>query len=88
MKRSVLRSILCTLILSAFVLNGRVAIAWGVYAAPESFLVNPQGIIVYKQVGEITPDIWREQFMARIDAAGPSAGGGSQQPAGGAVAGG
>ena len=68
--------------------NGRVAIAWGVYAAPESFLVNPQGIIVYKQIGEITPDIWREQFMARIDAAGPGAGDGSQPAAGGAVAGG
>lgn len=50
--------------------NGRVAIDWGVYAAPESFLVNPQGIIVYKEVGEITPDIWREQFLSRIDAAG------------------
>jgi cytochrome c biogenesis protein CcmG/thiol:disulfide interchange protein DsbE len=50
--------------------NGRVAIAWGVYAAPESFLINPQGVIVYKQVGEITPAIWREQFLSRIDAAG------------------
>jgi cytochrome c biogenesis protein CcmG/thiol:disulfide interchange protein DsbE len=54
--------------------DGHVAIDWGVSAAPESFLVNPQGVIVYKQVGEITPDIWREQFLARIDApagAGP-----------------
>jgi cytochrome c biogenesis protein CcmG/thiol:disulfide interchange protein DsbE len=50
--------------------DGHVAIDWGVSAAPESFLVNPQGIIVYKQVGEITPDVWREQFLARIDAAG------------------
>ncbi|HEY7928845.1 MAG TPA: DsbE family thiol:disulfide interchange protein [Steroidobacteraceae bacterium] len=50
--------------------NGRVAIDWGVYAAPESFLINPQGVIVYKEVGEITPEIWREQFLSRIDAAG------------------
>jgi len=49
--------------------NGRVAIDWGVYGAPESFLINPQGMIVYKQIGEITPQIWREEFLARIDAA-------------------
>ncbi|HEX4051860.1 MAG TPA: DsbE family thiol:disulfide interchange protein [Steroidobacteraceae bacterium] len=49
--------------------NGVVAIDWGVYGAPESFLVNPQGVIVYKEVGEITPDVWREQFLTRIDAA-------------------
>ncbi|HTT06879.1 MAG TPA: DsbE family thiol:disulfide interchange protein [Steroidobacteraceae bacterium] len=53
--------------------NGRVAIDWGVYAAPESFLINPQGVIVYKEVGEITPDIWREQFLSRINAAGGAA---------------
>jgi cytochrome c biogenesis protein CcmG, thiol:disulfide interchange protein DsbE len=52
--------------------NGQVAIAWGVYGAPESFLVNPSGVVVYKQVGEITPDVWREQFLARINAAGPA----------------
>lgn len=53
--------------------QGQVAIAWGVYGAPESFLVNPQGIVVYKEVGEITPEIWRDQFLARIDANDPQA---------------
>ncbi len=53
--------------------RGQVAIAWGVYGAPESFLVNPQGIVVYKEVGEITPEIWRDQFLARIDANDPQA---------------
>jgi len=53
--------------------EGQVAIAWGVYGAPESFLVNPQGIVVYKQVGEITPQVWRDQFLARIDANDPQA---------------
>jgi cytochrome c biogenesis protein CcmG/thiol:disulfide interchange protein DsbE len=66
--------------------NGRVAIDWGVYGAPESFLINPQGVVVYKQVGEITPDIWRDQFLARIDAAGgasgsPGVGGPADPPA-------
>lgn len=59
--------------------NGRVAIDWGVYGAPESFLVDPQGKIVYKQIGEITPEIWQQQFLARIDAAN-AAGQGASLP--------
>jgi cytochrome c biogenesis protein CcmG/thiol:disulfide interchange protein DsbE len=55
--------------------NGRLAIDWGVYAAPESFLVNPQGVVVYKQVGAITPEVWRNEFLARIDASAPDGGG-------------
>ncbi len=57
--------------------TGRMAIDWGVTAAPESFLVNPEGRIVYKEAGEITPQIWQNEFLARIDAAsGNPAGGG------------
>jgi cytochrome c biogenesis protein CcmG/thiol:disulfide interchange protein DsbE len=54
--------------------NGQVAIAWGVYGAPESFLVDPRGIVVYKQIGEITPEVWQKEFLARINAAGPVGG--------------
>jgi len=36
--------------------SGRTAIDWGVYGAPETFLVNPQGIVVFKHVGALTPD--------------------------------
>jgi cytochrome c biogenesis protein CcmG/thiol:disulfide interchange protein DsbE len=46
--------------------EGRVAIDWGVYAAPESFLVNPAGIVVYKQVGALTPQVWQQEFLARL----------------------
>ena len=46
--------------------DGRTAIDWGVYAAPESFLVNPQGIVVYKCMGELTPDIWEKQILPRL----------------------
>jgi cytochrome c biogenesis protein CcmG/thiol:disulfide interchange protein DsbE len=48
--------------------EGRTAIDWGVYAAPESFLVNPQGIVVYKCTGELTPEIWQTQFVPRLAA--------------------
>jgi cytochrome c biogenesis protein CcmG/thiol:disulfide interchange protein DsbE len=50
--------------------DGRVAIDWGVYGAPESFLVNPQGTIVYKQIGAMTPDIWQQRFLPLIRARG------------------
>ena len=35
--------------------DGRVAIDWGVYGAPESFLINPSGTVVYKHIGAMTP---------------------------------
>jgi cytochrome c biogenesis protein CcmG, thiol:disulfide interchange protein DsbE len=50
--------------------DGRVAIDWGVYGAPESFLINPSGQVVYKQVGAITPEVWKREFLSRI---GPAA---------------
>ena len=38
-------------------LDGRVAIDWGVYGVPETFVVDAQGRIAFKQVGPITPEI-------------------------------
>jgi cytochrome c biogenesis protein CcmG, thiol:disulfide interchange protein DsbE len=46
--------------------DGRVAIDWGVYGAPETFLVNPAGTVIYKQVGAMTAQIWRQQFLPRM----------------------
>lgn len=46
--------------------DGRTAIDLGIAQAPESLLVNPQGVIVYKEPGVITPEIWRREFLARL----------------------
>ncbi|HEY6454338.1 MAG TPA: redoxin domain-containing protein [Steroidobacteraceae bacterium] len=46
--------------------DGRTAIDLGIAQAPESLLVNPQGVIVYKEPGVITPQIWRKEFLARL----------------------
>jgi cytochrome c biogenesis protein CcmG/thiol:disulfide interchange protein DsbE len=46
--------------------EGREAVNWGVTAAPESFLVNPQGTIVYKCTGEITPKVWEQEILPRV----------------------
>lgn len=48
--------------------NGRTAIDWGVYGAPETFLVNPQGIVVYKHIGALTNDAWTHQILPRVAA--------------------
>ncbi len=41
---------------------GRVAIDFGVTGAPETFVVDKNGRIRYKQIGPITPQIWREDL--------------------------
>ncbi len=46
--------------------DGRTAIDLGIAGAPESFLVNPEGVIVYKEPGVITPEIWQHQFLSRL----------------------
>ena len=40
--------------------NGRVAIDWGVYGIPETFIVNSKGIIKYRHVGPITKKIYKK----------------------------
>src|SRR5689334_4090112 len=46
--------------------EGRIAIDWGVYGAPETFLVNPQGVVVHKYVGPMTLEVWQTQFLPRL----------------------
>lgn len=55
--------------------KGNQAIRWGVYGAPESFLVNPEGIIVYKYIGPITPRAWVRDILPHLPAAQTAAAG-------------
>ena len=50
--------------------SGEVAIDWGVYGAPETFLVGPDGTVLYKHIAPLTPDVWQAEFLPRIRAAG------------------
>ena len=47
-------------------LDGRISIDFGVYAAPESFLVDPSGVIVFKQLGAMTHNIIETEILPRI----------------------
>ena len=40
--------------------NGRIAIDWGVYGIPETFVVNSKGIIKYRHVGPITKKVYKK----------------------------
>jgi cytochrome c biogenesis protein CcmG/thiol:disulfide interchange protein DsbE len=53
----------------AFDNDGRTAIDWGVYGAPETFLVDGHGQVIYKFVSPMTQEIWEHEFLPRIAAA-------------------
>ena len=54
---------------SAYDEDGRIGIDWGVYGAPETFLISPDGVILYKHISPMTEEIWQEEFLPRIHAA-------------------
>ena len=43
--------------------DGRAAIDWGVYGAPETFLVSAQGTVLAKHIGPLSEAVWREKFV-------------------------
>ena len=47
---------------------GRTAIDWGVYGAPETFLINSNGIIIHKHLGPLTEEDWNIDFKPLITA--------------------
>lgn len=49
--------------------NGKAAIDWGVYGIPESYLVGPDGTILYKKVGPFDPVSLKDGLMPAIEKA-------------------
>lgn len=47
-------------------LDGRVAIDWGVYGVPETFVIDRDGRIAYKQIGPIPPRILEEKILPMV----------------------
>ncbi|MDE2417203.1 MAG: DsbE family thiol:disulfide interchange protein [Burkholderiales bacterium] len=47
---------------SLFDQDGRVGIDWGVYGVPETFIIDREGFIRFKQIGPLTPDVIRTQI--------------------------
>lgn len=47
-------------------LSGRVAINWGVYGVPESFLIAPGGVVRWHVAGPLIPDIIEDQLRPAL----------------------
>lgn len=53
-------------------LEGSAAIDWGVYGAPETYLVDAEGIIRWKYIGPITPRVIETQLKPQLTRLGVS----------------
>ena len=51
---------------TAFDRTGRVGIDWGVYGAPETFLIGSTGKVLYKHISPLTEKIWQQEFIPRM----------------------
>jgi cytochrome c biogenesis protein CcmG, thiol:disulfide interchange protein DsbE len=48
---------------SAVDLDGRVGIDFGVYGAPETYVIDQGGTIRFKYVGPMMPDVWKDKIL-------------------------
>ena len=47
--------------------DGSLGVELGVYGAPESFLLDASGTIVYKHVGDINPRVWQNEILPILE---------------------
>ena len=50
--------------------EGHTAIEWGIYGAPETFLVDAEGIVRWKHVGPMTDETVRDRLLPALEAIG------------------
>ena len=43
--------------------NGKIAIDWGVYGIPETFIVSSEGIVKFRHVGQINKKVYEEIIL-------------------------
>jgi cytochrome c biogenesis protein CcmG/thiol:disulfide interchange protein DsbE len=46
--------------------RGDAAINWGVYGAPETFLIDKSGTVLLKHIAPMTPEVWEQKFLPII----------------------
>jgi cytochrome c biogenesis protein CcmG/thiol:disulfide interchange protein DsbE len=51
---------------SAYDERGDVAFEWGVYGAPETFLIGRDGTVLHKHISVLTPEVWQRDFLPLI----------------------
>ena len=50
--------------------DGRTAINFGVYGAPETFFIDAEGRVQYRHVGPMTAEVWDREFLSRLPRGG------------------
>lgn len=51
---------------SAFDADGRVGMDYGVYGVPETYVIDAQGMIRYKQIGPVNADVLQDKILPLI----------------------
>ncbi|MCZ6586602.1 MAG: redoxin family protein, partial [Alphaproteobacteria bacterium] len=46
--------------------NGRVSVEWGVTGVPETFIINADGVVIYKHSGPMTPKVLKDKILPKI----------------------
>jgi len=46
--------------------DGRVGIDYGVYGVPETFLIDRDGVIRFKQIGPVTPEVLHDKILPMV----------------------
>jgi cytochrome c biogenesis protein CcmG, thiol:disulfide interchange protein DsbE len=46
--------------------DGRVGIDYGVYGVPETYVIDKQGVIRYKRIGPVTPEIIKDKIVPLV----------------------
>jgi cytochrome c biogenesis protein CcmG/thiol:disulfide interchange protein DsbE len=47
--------------------DGKVGIDWGVYGAPETFLIDERGVVLHKHLGPLTATAWQRDFVPLLN---------------------
>jgi len=48
-------------------MDGRIGIEYGVYGVPETFVIDKNGVIRYKQIGPITEEVWKSKMLPMLE---------------------
>ena len=53
--------------LSAFDLDGRIGMDYGVYGVPETYVIDKRGVIRYKRIGPVTDELIKEKLIPLVN---------------------
>ena len=46
--------------------DGKVGIDYGVYGVPETYVIDKKGVIRFKQIGPVTPEVLQKRIVPLI----------------------